>query len=241
MSLPYFPMYPTDFEADTSHLTLEEDGAYNRLMRLMWLSPGCTLPDDPAWIARRMRIDLATYERLVVPLIEEFFSKAKGRIFQKRLLKEFVAATDTHKKRSDAAKKRVVTRNALKDNNSDASRAHAGQTKPEPEPELDTDVSNNKAPPKPSPRSILSTALDDERTQAVIEHRKAIRAPLRERAAQLLAKEFEAIASAGGDPNDAADYMVLKGWRAIKADWYLNAFSRPAPRGKSDLMGVFDD
>ncbi|MCP5097247.1 MAG: YdaU family protein, partial [Chloroflexi bacterium] len=36
MSLPYFPMYPTDFEADTSHLTLEEDGAYNRLLRLMW-------------------------------------------------------------------------------------------------------------------------------------------------------------------------------------------------------------
>ena len=33
--LPYFPLYPTDFEADTSHLTLEEDGAYNRLLRLM--------------------------------------------------------------------------------------------------------------------------------------------------------------------------------------------------------------
>jgi uncharacterized protein YdaU (DUF1376 family) len=31
MSLPYFPMYPTDFEAKTSHLTLAEDGAYNRL------------------------------------------------------------------------------------------------------------------------------------------------------------------------------------------------------------------
>lgn len=50
MSLPYFPMFPTDFEAKTSHLTLAEDGAYNRLLRLMWMTPGCSLPDDDAWI-----------------------------------------------------------------------------------------------------------------------------------------------------------------------------------------------
>jgi len=55
MSMPYFPMFPTDFEADTSHLTLAEDGAYNRLLRLVWMSPGCSLPDDDAWILRRMR------------------------------------------------------------------------------------------------------------------------------------------------------------------------------------------
>ena len=81
MSLPYFPLYPKDFEAKTSHLTLEEDGAYNRLLRLCWLTPGCSLPDDPAWIARRLRVDAATYDRLVAPLISEFFKRTKGRVW----------------------------------------------------------------------------------------------------------------------------------------------------------------
>jgi 5-methylcytosine-specific restriction endonuclease McrA len=86
--LPYFPLYPTDFEADTSHLTLEEDGAYNRLLRLMWMTPGCSLPDDDAWLMRRMRCDAETFARVVLPVIAEFFTRAKGRVFSP-LIEEF--------------------------------------------------------------------------------------------------------------------------------------------------------
>lgn len=85
MSLPYFPMYPTDFEAKTSHLTLEEDGAYNRLMRLMWMTPGCSLPNDDRWIMRRMRVDQDTFDRVVRTIIDEFLVRKKGRIFSPEL------------------------------------------------------------------------------------------------------------------------------------------------------------
>lgn len=102
MSLPYFPMYPADFEADTSHLTLEEDGAYNRLLRLMWMTPGCSLPDDDAWIMRRMRVDEATFKRVINPLIEEFFKRANGRVFNPRLTQEFKKVDETSRKRSAA-------------------------------------------------------------------------------------------------------------------------------------------
>lgn len=81
MRTPYFPMYPADFEAKTSHLTLEEDGAYNRLLRLCWMTPGCSLPDDAAWIARRMRVSSADFDRVVRPLLDEFFKREKGRVF----------------------------------------------------------------------------------------------------------------------------------------------------------------
>ena len=80
MSLPYFPMYPTDFEADTSHLTLAEDGAYNRLLRLMWMTPGCSLPDDDAWVKRRMRVNQETFDEVVLVVIDEFFIRKKGRL-----------------------------------------------------------------------------------------------------------------------------------------------------------------
>lgn len=85
MSLPYFNLYPTDFEAKTSHLTLEEDGAYNRLLRLCWMTPGCSLPDDNAWIMRRMRVDQDTFNRVVLVVLDEFFTRKSGRVINENL------------------------------------------------------------------------------------------------------------------------------------------------------------
>jgi uncharacterized protein YdaU (DUF1376 family) len=81
MSLAYFPLYPADYEADTSHLTLEEDGAYSRLLRLCWLTPGCSIPDEPEWIMRRMRVDADTYARVVAVVLGEFFKRRRGRLY----------------------------------------------------------------------------------------------------------------------------------------------------------------
>jgi uncharacterized protein YdaU (DUF1376 family) len=134
MSLPYFNLYPTDFEAKTSHLTLEEDGAYNRLLRLCWMTPGCSLPDDDAWIMRRMRVDEATYERVVKPLIGEFFTRKSGRVSNARLTKEHGTSVEKHDKRVSAGKAGGEAK-ARKTNNSHASNAVAKAYQPEPEPE----------------------------------------------------------------------------------------------------------
>lgn len=140
MSLPYFPLFPADFEADTSHLTLEEDGAYNRLLRLMWMTPGCSLPDDPAWIARRMRVDMVAFLRIVEPLIAEFMQRKNGRIYSPRLTLEFQKADETYKRRSDAGKKggrpKAVGKIEEKQK-AGLSREKAGPKQPEPEPEIE--------------------------------------------------------------------------------------------------------
>lgn len=98
MSLPYFNLYPSDFEAKTSHLTLEEDGAYNRLLRLCWMTPGCSLPDDDAWIMRRMRVDAETYERVVRVVLDEFFTRENGRV-SNAMLTEWQAEVRKKEKR----------------------------------------------------------------------------------------------------------------------------------------------
>lgn len=103
--LSYMPLFIDDYEAATAHLTLEEDGAYTRLMRLCWRTPGGTIPDDNDWIRRRMRVDQETFDRLVLPLIDEFFSRRGGRVFQKRLLKEYEYATRLSSARKEAGKK----------------------------------------------------------------------------------------------------------------------------------------
>lgn len=138
MSLPYFPLYPSDFEADTSHLTIEEDGVYNRLLRLMWMAPGCSLPDDDAWLARRLRLDQETFERAAVPVLDEFFKRAKGRVTNTRLTREYKKADLTSRRRSEAGKKggrpqRVE--NTQNEQKPGFTFDEAGKSLPEPEPE----------------------------------------------------------------------------------------------------------
>jgi uncharacterized protein YdaU (DUF1376 family) len=143
LSLPYFPMFPSDFEAKTSHLTLEEDGAYNRLLRLCWMTPGCSLPDDAAWISRRMRVDAATFERVVAPLLDEFFRREKGRVYQPKLMLIHHDANAKHERRVDAGKKGGRPAKSLKEKEKAQSNALALPKQPEPEPELKVSVSKD--------------------------------------------------------------------------------------------------
>ena len=113
-NLPYMPLYVAEFEADTAHLTFEEDGVYNRLLRLCWRTTGCSLPDDPAWIARRMRCDMSVYHKTVEPIVKEFFHRHEGRLHQKRQRKEWLKAKQLSDIRSAAGKKGGRPANPLK-------------------------------------------------------------------------------------------------------------------------------
>lgn len=163
MSLPYFPMFPSDFEAKTSHLTLEEDGAYNRLLRIMWMTPGCSVPDDDRWIMRRMRVDHETYERVVRVVIDEFCDRENGRVSNAKLTEIFEDSVDRHEKRVRAGSKGGKAK-ALKINKTGSSNAVAKpkQPEPEPEPELlikDTNVSLSVSTDAPTPANDVSEAV----------------------------------------------------------------------------------
>ena len=125
--LPYMPLYVDDYEAATAHLTLEEDGIYNRLLRLCWRTSGCSVPDDPSWIARRMRVDLDTYHRLVEPIIKEFFGRANGRVSQRRQREEFQKANEVSRKRAAAGKKGGRPRKPLKTKETGESQVKANE------------------------------------------------------------------------------------------------------------------
>lgn len=163
-------MYPADFEADTSHLTLEEDGAYNRLLRLCWMTPGCSLPDDPAWIARRMRLTPADFSRVVAPLLDEFFKRKNGRVFSTRLTREWEKVDETSRKRSEAGKKGgrpKAVENTQKDIKPGFDFDKAGPKQPEPYPEPDIEIGKpisptaKNSPPEPKARLPADWALSD--------------------------------------------------------------------------------
>ena len=77
---------------------------------------------------------------------------------------------------------------------------------------------------------ILSPVLGEELALAIIEHRdEIIRMPLTERAAHLQVREYLKT----GNPGEAAEMQIFRGWRAIAAAWYFEAKrreQRPEPR-----------
>lgn len=137
MSLPYFPFYVADYVLDTQHLSLEEHGAYLRLLCLCWTTPGCTIPADPEWVRRRLGIDSETYERAVAPLLAEYFKRANGRLFSPRLLSIHEEITAAHTRRVEAGRKGGHSSKSRNVNGSGSSNAKAKPKQPEPEPELE--------------------------------------------------------------------------------------------------------
>ncbi len=135
MSIPYIPLYVSDYEADTAHLTLEEDGAYNRLLRLCWRTADCSIPDDPKWIMRKLRVTADDYYRVVEPVIDEFFVSGMERVFQPRLQKEYEKAKKFQKQRSEAGKASAKSR-ALKTKDKVSTSVAPPLQQLEPEPEL---------------------------------------------------------------------------------------------------------
>lgn len=103
---PALPLFTDAYMADTEHLSDAEHGIYLRLLMIIWRNPNCRIPNDMAWIARRLRKNIDEVEASVLPLIEEFFQADMHWITQKRLHKEWKWCAEKRQKNTIAAKSR---------------------------------------------------------------------------------------------------------------------------------------
>ena len=104
--IPYMKFWIPDYTSKTHHLSVQEHGAYIRLLMIAWTTPGCSIPDDAAWIRRRLRVSEEEFSEFVKPIIDEFWTKDDHRLYQKRQRKEFEDAIY----RSEMAKDAINTR-----------------------------------------------------------------------------------------------------------------------------------
>lgn len=146
MTHPYIPLYVDDYDAATAHLSAEEDGVYMRLLRLCWRTPGCSLPNDPAWIARKVRLSEADYERVAKPVIAEFFKLLRGRLVQRRLKDEYENISRKKLSRQNAGKKGGSAKSAkTKGNTPSNATVLLGDMRAFPNPEPDPKGSEDKS------------------------------------------------------------------------------------------------
>ena len=154
MSEPYMPFYPGDYLGDTMHLTLEQHGAYVKLMLCMWRTGGW-LEDDPKKICQILSITKGRWAKLK-PSIERFFIYQDGKFSQQRLLKEREKAREKSAKNSSSGKlgaeaKRRKYKETDLANAKDSPKRNAGIARalPEPEPEPEKNVVVDDARAKP--------------------------------------------------------------------------------------------
>lgn len=221
--ISHMPLFVDDYEGATAHLTLEEDGAYNRLLRLCWRQPDCSIPADKAWIIRLMRCDEATYERVVLPILKEFFTRAKSRWFQKRLREEHAYVVAVSSARREAGRKGGKAK-SLKLNKTEASKA---TDLPEHLPEQNDSSALAPTPtptpiesPLPPKRGRAKSRIDPSAEISADQHAIAIERGLSEVEAKAQFLRFRNWAVAKG--------QTYADWNAAWRNWITSPHYRPA-------------
>lgn len=84
--LPYMPMYVDDWLSSltVASFTLEQEGAYERLLKWAWKDPSCTLPDDEAVLAQYSRLG-TRWKKFGRPIVERCFVREGGRLVNLKL------------------------------------------------------------------------------------------------------------------------------------------------------------
>lgn len=108
-SAAWYPRYVGDYMRDTGHLSLEEDGAYNRLLD-HYYATSKPLPSDAAGLYRICRACTPTEQAAVDRVASEFFDARDGQLHNTRADKEIAKRVTISEARAMAGRKGALTK-----------------------------------------------------------------------------------------------------------------------------------
>lgn len=102
---PYFPRFPDKYLSDSNviDLTLEEEGAYNRLLVRYWQKG--FIPNNPDRLANFCKVSQDKMREMWQSLRACFVEKEKGKLVHKRLEKHRQKLIERHRKKVEAGRK----------------------------------------------------------------------------------------------------------------------------------------
>lgn len=107
MSKPsHIPLFPDAYLRDNFRLSLEQHGMFLMLMMEAWNNDDCALPDDEKTLAKICGVSVAKFKKIAPPVLEKW-TRENGRIYQKRLQKEWRWVREkSEKARASVAKRK---------------------------------------------------------------------------------------------------------------------------------------
>lgn len=156
----FMTIYWSDWMRDTSHLSLQEQGAYLMVVRCYWNNQG-PLDDDKTRLYRSSGAQSRSEKESVNLVLETYFLHENGKYHHKRIDSELVKAIDNKKKKVDRAKKAAAAKHGAA--SSAPSTAQAGDKQcPSPSTSYlfsDTNVSDETPPPIDFKKIIFGEGL----------------------------------------------------------------------------------
>lgn len=228
MAEPYIPFYPADYLADTMHLSLEEHGAYLKLLMVLWRAGGYLADDDKKLC---MVLGVNSKKWLTIKAsISPFFNYCDGQFYQKRLLAERKKAEAKSKTRSDVGSMGGLAK-SQKNNDSTLAIAtvlpefcHDTRARASDQVRLGSkevrDVSNETSPPPPKTNLKKKIVIPDwvnlDAWNAYVEMRRKIPHSAFTDHAQVLAlRDLDALRAKGHDPTAVMEQSIQRGWKGF--------------------------
>jgi len=210
--LPIMPWFADAYMADTRHLSLEEDGAYRRLLDIAWRSAHNALPDDDKRIAMMLGISPKRWARLK-PVVMAFWTLTSRGWQQKKLTETFRAAQKKSRKCSQAAntrwKSKSLENNDLDDADADANAYAEGY------PTINHNHEPTLGDKSPNNNGAENFAVPQPEWSEYARYRKRIGKPLTEHAVKLATAKLEKLAGEGSDPREVLNQSVMNGWTGL--------------------------
>ena len=129
---PIMPLCTDAYLADTMHLSIDEHGAYLKLLMIMWRTSDGWLDDDDKRLAMMLGVTVARWRKLWTTL-NVFFTLEDGRLTQKKLQKMRENVSEKSSQASRAAKAKWLKYNKTKSADASATKTKT-KTKEEEEP-----------------------------------------------------------------------------------------------------------
>jgi uncharacterized protein YdaU (DUF1376 family) len=200
----YYKFNIADWHLATSHLSLEEEAVYFKLINYYYDSEQC-IPEETQSVIRRLR--LGNHEETVGLILAEFFDFRDGYWHHSRcdeVIENYHKKADTNKKvgKLGGRPKKI---NDL-DNNPQIT-----QTVSEINPQITLTTNHKPITNISTPDGVSSDLWSD-----FIAYRKRLKAPVTNRVVTRLIKESK---DANMTLEQAIETMIFKGWRSFDATW----------------------
>jgi uncharacterized protein YdaU (DUF1376 family) len=225
MSDQYYPFYQGDYLKDTDDLTLVEHGAYHLLLHHYYAQE--FLPSDIDRLRRICRAFTPEECAAIDTIVARYF-KRNGHA---NLI-------------NDRAEEEIAKRRAFRETQAKKAKAGAAARwgkKPKPEemleampgamPEAPPETCPKDPPPSLSPslrkkgkthtgeNFQLPEWMPEETWSVFLSHRKAVKAPITQKAYPAFIEKFLRLKLKGWPPKEVVDVMIEKGWRWFKPEW----------------------
>lgn len=157
----FWQFHVGEFLSTTTHLTLEQRGAYIVLLSCMWQAGG-KLPNDPAKLARMCGVTMPRWNKISADVLE-FFDREGELLSQKRLTAEYEKQIEIVEQRRSAGRKGATVK-SLKSRDADLANAAApALAKPqhlESESESELQLEIDSEPKEDSSQQLVATDLN---------------------------------------------------------------------------------